>query len=116
MSEDLKADDVEAVALAITKEIGWGTFSHFNPEDVRRISRAAIAALNTRTNEHWQSIESAPRDGPIMLWPDEYGEITISRLRMNDGTWWLGDWEWQVPATHWCALPTPPQSKGKSNG
>src|SRR5688500_3383178 len=40
-------DDVERVALAITQAIGWGTFSHFNPDDVRRISRAAIAALRS---------------------------------------------------------------------
>lgn len=38
-------DQVERVAKAIVEEIGWGTFSHFEPEDVRRISRAAIAAL-----------------------------------------------------------------------
>lgn len=38
-------EQVELVALAITQEIGWGNFSHFNPDDMRRISRAAIAAL-----------------------------------------------------------------------
>lgn len=36
---------VEAVAMAIALEIGWGSFSHFDPNDARRISRAAIAAL-----------------------------------------------------------------------
>lgn len=35
---------VERVGLAIVQEIGWGSFSHFDPEDVRRISRAAVTA------------------------------------------------------------------------
>lgn len=35
---------VEQIALGITQEIGWGTFSHFDPRDVRRIARAALQA------------------------------------------------------------------------
>jgi hypothetical protein len=36
---------VERLATAIVEEIGWGTFSHFDPNDVRRIARAALRAL-----------------------------------------------------------------------
>jgi hypothetical protein len=36
---------VERVALAIVQEIGWEPFSHFNPDDIRRIARAAINAM-----------------------------------------------------------------------
>jgi hypothetical protein len=39
---------VEAVALAMAKEIGWGTFSHFDPDDMRRVARAAISAMAHR--------------------------------------------------------------------
>jgi hypothetical protein len=47
MSEILKVcpELVDHVALAIAQEIGWGTFSHFNPDDMRRISSAAIEAI-----------------------------------------------------------------------
>lgn len=48
----MKEPLVEHVALAMAKEIGWGTFSHFNPDDMRRVARAAIAVLEaTRTPE-----------------------------------------------------------------
>jgi hypothetical protein len=39
---------VEVVALAMAKEIGWGTFSHFDPDDMRRVARAAISAMAHR--------------------------------------------------------------------
>lgn len=42
------SDLVEQVAWAIAEEIGWGTFSHFDPNDMRRISRAALSVLEPR--------------------------------------------------------------------
>lgn len=41
---------VERVALAMAIEIGLGTFSHFNPDDMRRIARAAIKASSLATH------------------------------------------------------------------
>jgi len=37
----------ELVAKAIVEEIGWGAFDHFDPADIRRIARAAVAAMPT---------------------------------------------------------------------
>jgi len=56
------ADQLERMALAITKEIGWGAFDHFDPADVRRIAGVAIAAM-----QGWQDIADAPRDGSYVL-------------------------------------------------
>lgn len=42
-------DDVDRVALAITQEIGWGAFDPFNPDDMRRIARAAHLAAIRQT-------------------------------------------------------------------
>lgn len=38
-----RAELVERVALAMVQEIGWGTFSHFDPNDMRRVSTAALS-------------------------------------------------------------------------
>jgi hypothetical protein len=41
---DLGDDLVEKAALAMAQEIGWSTFSHFDPNDMRRVARAALEA------------------------------------------------------------------------
>lgn len=56
----------------------------------------------------WLPIESAPKDGgTVLLWADP--EVFIASKRADDGTWWDGDWDWRIPATHWMPLPEPPQ-------
>lgn len=54
------ADDVlvEEMARAFVEEVGWGTFSHFDPTDVRRTMRAALSALR-------QHEERAPSPAPV---------------------------------------------------
>lgn len=42
---------VEAVAMAMAQEIGWGTFSHFDPNDMRRVARAAYNAARLQSTE-----------------------------------------------------------------
>jgi hypothetical protein len=53
---------IEKVSLAIVQAIGWGTFSHFDPGDVRRIARAAIEAMALTERERiveWLRNEAA---------------------------------------------------------
>src|SRR5688500_10154734 len=95
------------------------------PPDVVGVSyevaiRAIKAALNTRTSEHWQDIESAPRDGTEII----VGRIVGIRLDWWHKAWWPTNqtgtmWRTANGAcqpTHWMPLPTPPQPKGNSNG
>ncbi|WP_374413313.1 hypothetical protein [Novosphingobium colocasiae] len=50
VSDEARGGDVEAVGKAIVEEIGWGVFDHFDPNDIRRISRATIAAMKPRAD------------------------------------------------------------------
>lgn len=55
----------------------------------------------------WQPIETAPRDGTLVLMASTCGQITVGRQH-PDVDWWqwspLGKWK----PTHWMPLPETP--------
>lgn len=60
----------------------------------------------------WQGIESAPRDGTLILVPVGHGVMDVV-------SWWGGAWRETANAlairdepTHWMPLPTPPAAGG----
>jgi hypothetical protein len=62
------------------------------------------------TREGWQPIETAPRPcQPVLVWSAVYSAPVIAKSG-NDGSFWEGDWEFEVRATHWMPLPAPPAS------
>jgi hypothetical protein len=79
---DQARDIVERVALAMAKEIGWGTFSHFNPDDMRRVAKAAIEAapgieaLTKRVAELEEALKRiAEGNLGSMPWQADYAKI-----------------------------------------
>jgi hypothetical protein len=59
----------------------------------------------------WQPIETAPEDAENwLLWDAEYSQPVVVQKRGDDGTFWQGDWDHLVRATHWAPLPEPPSA------
>lgn len=66
----------------------------------------------------WQTIESAPRDGKVIVWlADEGFPVMASWCVLDKGTEdeWEGFWIWEMDyggdmhdITHWMPLPSPP--------
>lgn len=56
----------------------------------------------------WRSIESAPKDGQIMLWADYHAIGFWSDFFKNWQTL-DGDGTRQIEPTHWQPLPEPPR-------
>jgi hypothetical protein len=101
-------------------------------DDIHAID-AAIAALPTaQAADQWRDIESAPKDGPFLVFDGSYvGLALVKRWRMHDvegvseGAAWVG----QKPhedrmslwlggndpsdASHWMPLPPPPTGEQK---
>lgn len=66
-----------------------------------------------RPDPKWQPIETAPRDGTLILtWSPCRAQFSVSYWDDEDATW-LSDWrqkghpQW-VDASHWMPLPEPP--------
>lgn len=73
--------------------------------ELDRQNRAALAG-------EWRDIASAPRDAPWwLIWSASYGRPMVVTQRMNDNTFWHGDWDWNAEATHWMPLPAAPLPK-----
>lgn len=58
----------------------------------------------------WQPIETAPKDGEIVLGYWHNGEMHTGQMRKGE---WLPAWDnqdhdWNIPA-YWMPLPEPPQ-------
>ncbi len=71
-------------------------------------AKAAIAAMTVQAEPQWQGIESAPRDGTLILVPVGHGVMDVV-------SWWGGAWRETANAlairdepTHWMPLPTLP--------
>ena len=57
----------------------------------------------------WLPIETGPKDGTfVLVWDNYYGVWEIARAG-HDGVFFSGDWDYQLEATHWRALPNPPK-------
>jgi hypothetical protein len=68
----------------------------------------AKAALEAAERVRWQAIETAPKDGDLILCASSPEEV-----RMSTGRWAEGYWLWghEEEPTHWQPLPSPPESK-----
>jgi len=76
---------------------------------------AQIAAKDARIAElegqGWQPIDTAPRDGTVVMFYAPVDDYQISRADDYWGkAWWLEN------ATHWMPLPAPPALAGKGEG
>jgi hypothetical protein len=111
---------VEQVARAICDsrypdDPRWPILPESVREHWRDYARAAIAALQAvpaASEVGWQPIESAPKDGKLVVfWQREFG---LHVARWNDGfeEWHGTDWEHTSPIdpTHWMR-PEPPALK-----
>jgi hypothetical protein len=65
----------------------------------------------------WQTMESAPKDGKVIVWLADEGFPVMASWRVIDkGTEdeWEGFWIWEMDSggihdiTHWMPLPSPP--------
>lgn len=58
----------------------------------------------------WQPIETAPKDGALLVWSARFQRPVYVECRTVDGQFWCGDWDFDVFATHWLPLPNPPKA------
>lgn len=91
---------------------------------VRRNLEAVIADLEGQTNMNWQPIDTAPKDGRlVMAWREGWTNPSWVRWVFNDRTqttFWNDSEEWDEyelesePPTHWIELPPlPNETRGK---
>ena len=78
---------------------------------------ASRLAEGTRPAQAWQPIESAPKDGTvILLWDAEFTGVRVARwhstlpyVNLAEGGYWQSAHSYHgVKATHWMPLPAPP--------
>lgn len=84
-------------------------------------ARAYIESLE-RDAARWQPIETAPRDGALLLlacsnWP--HSEVLGKPVPIKVGGYWDGRWNvfgasWEP--THWMPLPAPPAALSQQKG
>lgn len=95
-----------------------------------KICDMALAYLDTladsKTPRGWQPIETAPRDGTMIigLWPDGFsksGRRIVDLTRYVSDQWehgyyctGEGSYRYEAP-THWQPLPSPPTLSAKDN-
>jgi hypothetical protein len=64
----------------------------------------------------WQPIETAPRDGTLILGAEKNwrGELLVAEMAWEDGEWQLtlqwGDETNEAAPTHWMPRPAPPNA------
>lgn len=70
--------------------------------------RAALA--NTSEQPEWQIIETAPKDGTVVLaWSDYWMGYEIVHWKPDENAWFAGDTRgFRIPPSHWMPLPIPP--------
>jgi hypothetical protein len=79
--------------------------SDFYREELTEEAAALTEAL--RVMRGWMPIESAPETADYwIVWSAYYKRPVVVTNRMDDNTYWEGDWDYDVQATHWWpALP-----------
>ena len=65
----------------------------------------------------WQPIETAPKDGAVVVLLNDDGDIIAARFG-TDGWWYdAGDGCWNDAfMTHWMPLPAPPAAQAQKGG
>lgn len=59
-------------------------------------------------NNEWQPIETAPRDGELVLLVDKSGERYVGYHSRRRSHWVTRPGEWRIYPTHWQSLPEDP--------
>lgn len=67
-----------------------------------------------RTTE-WQLIETAPKDGQIILLGWTSGGIYVGRFDKEWRCWKEGNYAFCTTMTHWMPLPVPPRASDSKN-
>jgi hypothetical protein len=72
---------------------------------------AAMRRVSTPTlrNDVWQPIETAPKDGRVILAPVDFQPFVALLSWCDDDTDWIDDFGMVFHPTHWMPLPSPPQ-------
>lgn len=107
--------DMNQIEKALSDYLGEMCGMRLKPHALTGLAKAAIAAMQPAPQ--WQGIESAPRDGTIIL----LGLPIVGNLREVDRRVYEGRWHEEqkiftsvngfillAAATHWMPLPTPP--------
>lgn len=112
----------EAVAIMVKASRSEVRGNVTTEQDMRDAYRAILPLINAGTQQQWQSIESAPKDGTrilVYLRPlPQHAEMHVdAQHSWCDKAHWTnyngGGWvhyQLGIP-THWMPLPTPPESK-----
>ena len=82
--------------------------AHFQTSAAESVvmSRAVLASLEA---QQWRPIETAPKDGTLILVCTKEGAISMSRWYSLTEKWlWTPFYHWQELA-YWMPLPAPPQ-------
>lgn len=117
-------DSIEAAARAIA-ELWWNTFPINEPgrkewwinENWRSYIDQAKAAIAAYRDALWQPIETAPKDGTVVL---VCGKNARGSYYVTDAKWYCGAWclfdcaedSHTYPSdyhTHWQPIPEPPK-------
>jgi Protein of unknown function (DUF551) len=80
------------------------------PEQIAELNWEVVKGHNVEGSEKWQPIETAPRDGTMVLVfraPETGYEKRVYGVDYTKGgEWWLS--RTQMQPTHWMPLPPPP--------
>lgn len=93
--------------------------AHMIPEEeidwplIRAIESAVLAGLGHEGREVWQPIETAPRDGTVILLADMRGRVANGEF----GNYKVWSWPYvMVEPTHWMPLLQPPEQAQDAQG
>jgi hypothetical protein len=73
------------------------------------VEQAAAPLVTPEGAQGWQPIETALKDGSIVLGFEPHEDNPIDIMRWKDGAWRDPD-TWEVHPTHWMPLPLAPSS------
>jgi hypothetical protein len=100
-------DEAEAIGARIAEARSWRYDD--GSIDLNVLGGLIAAALLEAAGE-WQTMDSAPRDGRVILCALKYGDAFLMLpMQWRDGCWWDElDRGFLAAVTHWRHLPAPP--------
>lgn len=114
--ENLKLRAVLADPIAVHLNMLRGGIAKPSVANIIHLYGANVlrTALESRNDEEWQPIESAPKDGRWVLttWLGQPHRCEAMRYEAGDWYWFEGDCTTVAP-THWRPLPNPPLQEQK---
>lgn len=104
--------EVEALAKGL-QDFAYGRVKSLTEIDAIERAERAEAALQSRASHDWQPIETAPKDGSVILLCKD-GSYIQSGSWNRGGAFHMPHWSTQAnlfDPTHWMPLPSPPSIK-----